>query len=68
MENRDTNLDKPAVPERISGVDKRTGISVAIMFVLLLIIFPLLVSLSKRSERYSDYSAAPASSSRLKFD
>lgn len=61
--------DKPRPPDtrRSISADQRTGITVAVIFILLLIILPLLVSMGKRKSQYRDYNYAP-STSRLKFD
>lgn len=53
---------------RSPDADKRTAISVLVIFVLLLIIFPLLISIGKRNERNEQSYTSPKSSSKLKFD
>ena len=65
MDDHDNKPSAPAV--RFSSTDKRTSISVIVIFVIMLIIFPILISLGKREQRH-DYYQAPNSSSRLKFD
>ncbi len=45
---------------RFVSSDKRTGITVAVIFIVVLLIMPILLIVGKRSDRANDYSTASA--------
>lgn len=63
----DERIDTPPPPPRSLTTDQRVAVYVFIIFVLLLIVFPLLISMGKRNQGklYEQYRSG---TTQLKFD